>query len=289
MIMKYAVTGATGKFGQTVIKVLAENVDNADIIALARDTEKAQKLLPGIEVRPGSYDSEETLEKSLKGVDKLLLISSIPGQKVSRIQQHKNVINAAKKAGVRFIAYTSFPHADKAKSSLAVDHKNTEQAIRESGIGYSFLRNNWYLENERMQIPAAIHNKPFVYSAGDGKVGWALEREYAEAAAKVLMSNEPKTVYEFSGPQRSYDDLARTLKLLTDNNFDVMSLSDDEYRKRLIAIGYNPQAAAGIVGMQKLIREGDLSETSGDLPKVLGHPLPTFEESLEEVIDKLKK
>lgn len=287
--MKYAVTGATGKFGQTVIKVLAENVDNADIIALARDTEKAQKLLPGIEVRPGSYDSEETLEKSLKGVDKLLLISSIPGQKVSRIQQHKNVINAAKKAGVRFIAYTSFPHADKAKSSLAVDHKNTEQAIRESGIGYSFLRNNWYLENERMQIPAAIHNKPFVYSAGDGKVGWALEREYAEAAAKVLMSNEPKTVYEFSGPQRSYDDLARTLKLLTDNNFDVMSLSDDEYRKRLIAIGYNPQAAAGIVGMQKLIREGDLSETSGDLPKVLGHPLPTFEESLEEVIDKLKK
>jgi NAD(P)H dehydrogenase (quinone) len=289
MIMKYAVTGATGKFGQTVIKVLAENVDNADIIALARDTEKAEKLLPGIEVRPGSYDSEETLEKSLKGVDKLLLISSIPGQKVSRIQQHKNVINAAKKAGVRFIAYTSFPHADKAKSSLAVDHKNTEQAIRESGIGYSFLRNNWYLENERMQIPAAIHNKPFVYSAGDGKVGWALEREYAEAAAKVLMSNEPKTVYEFSGPQRSYDDLARTLKLLTDNNFDVMSLSDDEYQKRLIAIGYNPQAAAGIVGMQKLIREGDLAETSGDLPKVLGHPLPTFEESLEEVIDKLKK
>ncbi|MEE8824326.1 quinone oxidoreductase 2 [Lentilactobacillus sunkii] len=287
--MKYAVTGATGKFGQTVIKVLAENVDNADIIALARDTEKAEKLLPGIEVRPGSYDSEETLEKSLKGVDKLLLISSIPGQKVSRIQQHKNVINAAKKAGVRFIAYTSFPHADKAKSSLAVDHKNTEQAIRESGIGYSFLRNNWYLENERMQIPAAIHNKPFVYSAGDGKVGWALEREYAEAAAKVLMSNEPKTVYEFSGPQRSYDDLARTLKLLTDNNFDVMSLSDDEYQKRLIAIGYNPQAAAGIVGMQKLIREGDLAETSGDLPKVLGHPLPTFEESLEEVIDKLKK
>ncbi|WP_057824911.1 SDR family oxidoreductase [Lentilactobacillus sunkii] len=287
--MKYAVTGATGKFGQTVIKVLAENVDNADIIALARDTEKAEKLLPGIEVRPGSYDSEETLEKSLKGVDKLLLISSIPGQKVSRIQQHKNVINAAKKAGVRFIAYTSFPHADKAKSSLAIDHKNTEQAIRESGIGYSFLRNNWYLENERMQIPAAIHNKPFVYSAGDGKVGWALEREYAEAAAKVLMSNEPKTVYEFSGPQRSYDDLARTLKLLTDNNFDVMSLSDDEYRKRLIAIGYSPQTAAGIVGMQKLIREGDLAETSGDLPKVLGHPLPTFEESLEEVIDKLKK
>lgn len=169
--MKYAVTGATGKFGQTVVKVLAENVDNADIIALARNTEKAEKLLPGIEARPGSYDSEEVLEKSLQGVDKLLLISSIPGQAVSRIQQHKNVINAAKKAGVRFIAYTSFPHADKAKSPLAVDHKNTEQAIRESGIGYSFLRNNWYLENERMQIPAAINNKPFVYSAGDGRVG----------------------------------------------------------------------------------------------------------------------
>lgn len=287
--MKYAVTGATGKFGQTVVKVLAENVDNADIIALARNTEKAEKLLPGIEARPGSYDSEEVLEKSLQGVDKLLLISSIPGQAVSRIQQHKNVINAAKKAGVRFIAYTSFPHADKAKSPLAVDHKNTEQAIRESGIGYSFLRNNWYLENERMQIPAAINNKPFVYSAGDGRVGWALEREYAEAAAKVLMSTEPKTVYEFSGPQHSYDDLARTLKVLTDNEFEVMSLSDDEYRKRLVAIGYSPQESAGIVSMQKLIRDCDLAETSNDLPQALGHPLPTFEESLKEVINKLKK
>lgn len=287
--MKYAVTGATGKFGQTVIKVLAENVDNRDIIALARNIEKAQKLFPGIEARPGSYDSEEVLEKSLHGVDKLLLISSIPGQAVSRIQQHKNVINAAKSAGVRFIAYTSFPHADNAKSPLAIDHKNTEQAIRESGIGYSFLRNNWYLENERMQIPAAINNKPFVYSAGEGRVGWALEREYAEAAARVLLSDEPKTVYEFSGPQHSYDDLARTLKVLTDNDFEVMSLSDDEYRKRLVATGYSPQAAAGIVGMQKLIRNGDLSETSGDLPAALGHPLPTFEESLKEVIDKLKK
>lgn len=287
--MKYAVTGATGKFGQTVVKVLAENIDNRDIIALARDTEKAEKLLPGIEARPGSYDSEETLEKSLKGVDKLLLISSIPGQAVSRIQQHQNVINAAKKAGVRFIAYTSFPHADSAKSPLAVDHKNTEQAIRQSGIGYSFLRNNWYLENERQQIPAAVNNRPFVYSAADGKVGWALEREYAEAAAKVLLMDDPKTVYEFCGPQRSYDDLARALRVVTDNDFEIMSLSDEEYQKRLIATGHSPQAAAGIVSMQRLIRNGDLEETSNDLPEALGHPLPTLEESLKEVIDKLKK
>lgn len=103
------------------------------------------------------------------------------------------------------------------------------------------------------------------------------------------MSTEPKTVYEFSGPQHSYDDLARALKVLTDNDFEVMSLSDDEYRKRLVAIGYNPQAAAGIVSMQKLIRDGDLAETSNDLPQALGHPLPTFEESLKEVIAKLKK
>lgn len=287
--MKYAVTGATGKFGQIVIKVLAENIDNRDIIALARNLDKAEKLLPGIEARPGSYDSQEVLEKSLAGVDKLLLISSIPGQAVSRIQQHQNVINAAKKAGVRFIAYTSFPHADTAKSPLAVDHKNTEQAIRQSGIGYSFLRNNWYLENERQQIPAAANNQPFVYSAGDGKVGWALEREYAEAAARVLLSDDPKTTYEFSGPQHDYADLARALKVVTGNDFEVLSLSDDEYRKRLVATGFSPQAAAGIVGMQRLIRNGDLEETSGDLPEALGHPLPTFEESLKEVVGRLKK
>jgi len=103
------------------------------------------------------------------------------------------------------------------------------------------------------------------------------------------MTDEPKTVYEFSGPQHDYADLARALQLVTDNDFEVMSVSDDEYRKRLVATGYSPAAAASIVGMQRLIRNGDLEETSNDLPEALGHPLPTFEESLKEVIDKLKK
>ncbi|GHP13882.1 NAD(P)-dependent oxidoreductase [Lentilactobacillus fungorum] len=286
--MKYAVTGSTGKFGQAAIKVLKDTIGSGNIIALARNTDKAKRLFPELEVRPGSYDLKDQLVTSLTGVSRLLLISSIPGQTVSRVQQHQNVINAAKQAGVQFIAYTSFPRANSAASPLAADHRETEQALRQSGINYAFLRNNWYLENERLFFNDALANRPFVYSAGNGRVGWALEREYAEAAAKVLLSDDPKTVYEFSGPQHDYADLGRALQVVSGHQFDITSTSDDELRKRLIAMGMKEPAANRVVSMQQLIRSGDLDEPSGDLADVLGHSLPTFEDSIKEVLAKLQ-
>ena len=147
--MKYAITTATGKFGRVAVQHLAELVPVNDIIALARNVDKAKTLLPeGIDIRPGDYTNVTELTQSLAGVDRLLFISSQPGDVVSRGQQHLNVVEAAKAAGVGYIAYTSFPHADQATAILATDHQTTETAILESGIAHSFLRNNWYLENE---------------------------------------------------------------------------------------------------------------------------------------------
>lgn len=277
----YAVTGATGHFGQTALKTLAGLVPAANIIALARNTKKAETLVPaGVTVRPGDYDNEAELTTSLAGVDKLLFVSSQPGGPVAREQQHKNVVNAAKAAGVSYIAYTSFPHADVATSPLSADHKATEKAILDAGIHHSFLRNNWYLENELDSLKGAQAGRPFVYAGGDGQVGWALEREYAEGAATVLASDNQKDIYEFSGAPLTYKQLAAALP----GNFDVQAVSTEDFNKGLQAAGLDEGTAGVVTMIQQLILDGELAKTSTDLPEVLGHDLVPLDAALAEVL-----
>lgn len=288
--MKYAITGSTGKFGLTAVKTLLEDVAASDVVALARNEEKAKKLLPaGVEIRPGSYEDVDQLTDSLKGIDRLLFISSQPGGKIDRLDQHKNVIKAAKNAGVNFIAYTSFPHADQSAAPLAQDHKETEKIIIATGIDHAFLRNNWYVENEMSVIDAGNKGEPFVYSAADGHAGWALERFYAEAAAKVLTLDDPKDIYEFAGTSHTYADLAEAVKEATGKSFEVSSLTDAEYSQGLQDSGLDKGTADMITSFQTLIRDGNLDENTSDLPDVLGHALPSLTDSVKEVLAKKAK
>ncbi len=102
----YAITGATGKFGKRALATLAQLVPDAHIIGLARNTDKASKTVPaGVEVRKGDYTDKSSLITALTGVDKLLFVSSVPGGNMPRQEQHQNVIDAAKEAGV---SYTLF-------------------------------------------------------------------------------------------------------------------------------------------------------------------------------------
>ncbi|MFD1471957.1 NAD(P)H-binding protein [Companilactobacillus mishanensis] len=285
--MKYAITGSTGKFGRKAIEILLKEVDATDIVALARNEEKAKKLLPAeIEIRPGSYEDEAVLAKSLNDIDRLLFISSQPGGAIPRLQQHTNVINAAKSAGVKYVAYTSFADADNATAALAADHKATEKLIEASGLDYSFLRNNWYVENEMDVISAGAAGKPFVYAAGNGRAGWALERLYAEAAAKVITSDSPKNVYEFGGQMVTYADLAQAVKDATGKDFEVDSISTEQYIKNLQEAGMDQPTSEIIASMQTLIEDGNLDVPSTDLPDVLGYELPSLADSVKEALSK---
>lgn len=279
----YGVTGATGHFGRNAINELAKLVPVTSIVALARNTEKAKQIVPsGVEVRPGDYTDVDQLEKSLKGIDRLLFVSSQPGGSVDRLTQHENVVKAAQKAEVSYIAYTSFPQAEDSTAALASDHQATEKLILETGIKHSFLRNNWYLENEAASIKSAINSKPFIYAAGDGKVGWALESEYSEAAAKVLASNDTKDIYEFAGPSRTYQDLATAIK----SDFDVKSLSIEDYKDLLQKSGMDEGTISVVLAIQNLIRQGNLAEKSDDLQNVLGRELTPLDKALEIVGEK---
>lgn len=285
--MKYAISAATGNFGQIVIPELLKNIDASDVTAIVRNVDKAKKVLPaGINIEKADYTDKDALIKALKGIDKLLFISSVPGGEVSRETQHKNVVDAAKEAGVSYIAYTSFAKADDAKSALSSDHKATEKMIKDSGLKYSFLRNAWYLENEASYLKAGANGQDAVYAAGEGKIGFALEREYAVAAAKVMELDDAKNVYEFAGKPVTYAELGQAVKEVTGKDFEFKSVSDDEYRQSLIKSGFDEGLADVFVGMQDMMRDNELNVDSSDLPDVLGHKLTSLTDAIKEILNR---
>lgn len=283
--MKYAVTAATGNFGQAAVKTLSKLTDKDNIVIIARNQEKAAKLFPDFEVREGKYDDVDSMSDALSGINRVLFISSQPGGKVSRDVQHKNVVQALQNAGVDFVAYTSFPDAQNSTSALAADHKLTEQLIENAGIAHSFLRNNWYLEDEIAFLQMGANGDSASYWA-DGNAGWALEREFAEAAAKVLVADNTKNIYEFAGPMKTYQDLGAALEAATDKKLDIKQISKDDYTKLLATGGLDDAIAAMFASFQDPIQEGSLDHASSDLNDVLGHTPIDLKDAVKEILSR---
>ncbi|MGM9891588.1 NAD(P)H-binding protein [Limosilactobacillus sp.] len=281
--MKYAVTAATGNFGQVAVKELNKLVDVKDVVVVARNTDKATKLFPNNEVRHGDYEDAVSMDNALKGIDRVLFISSQPGGQVNRATAQGNVVKAMVNDGVKFVAYVSFPNAQKSTTPLAADHRVTENAIKEAGLAHAFLRDNWYLENEIGFLQSGAASRDALYWANN-KAGWALERDYAEAAAKVVTSDNPQAVYEFAGKSRSYEDLGAALKQATGNDFAVKQVSHDDYVKALEDTGLDAATAGLFASFQAPIDSGDLAEESTDLEKALGRPVTPIVEAIREIL-----
>lgn len=274
-MMKYAVTAATGRFGRVAVEQLVDLVGKDQVVAIVRDVAKGRELLPaGIEIRQGDYADQAGMTSALAGIDRLLFISSQPGGPVSRETQHLNVV-----------AYTSYPQADQAKAPLAHDHQVTEAAIKEAGLAHAFLRDNWYLENDASFLTAGKEGQAAIYWT-TGKAAWAPEALYATAAAKVLVSNQPKEVYEFGGQPISYEELGDALKEALGKEVEVAKLSREAYEAALVKSGMDEAMATMIASFEEPHEAGDLDVTSDDLATVLGHPLPTLVASIKELLAK---
>src|SRR3990167_5211708 len=175
-----AVTGATGQLGRLVVNTLLKTVNPNEIVALVRDPLKAQDLsAKGVAVRQADYDQPETLRRALVGVQRLLLISS--NEVGQRKAQHRAVIEVAKASGVQLLAYTSMLHADTSTLGLTVEHRDTEQALVESGLNYVLLRNGWYSENYTASVPSAVEHGAILGSAQEGRISSAARADYADA------------------------------------------------------------------------------------------------------------
>ena len=283
---KYLVTLANSHFGSLAIDFLLKEVPAKDIIATVRDLKKGEKFKSkGIEVRLADYSKPETLSEAFKGVDKLLFISSIPGQSVSREIQHKNVVEAAKACGVKFIVYTSIIKGDKNESLLSADHKYTEKIIKESGIKHSICRNNWYFENDELLWKLCGNEGKNLYDAlGNQKIGYALRRDYAEAAARILTHKNPKEVYELTGKPRDLKEIGEAIKKITKKDFKIIEVSKEQMAEKMKAEGY-PEVIVGTWSfMINDYLKGCLNFESNDFAEILGRELPSLEDSLKELL-----
>jgi NAD(P)H dehydrogenase (quinone) len=283
--MKMLVTGATGSLGSKVVETLLKTVPASQLAVSVRNPEKAEHLKAlGVDVRQGDFDHPASLDTAFSGVDRLLIISA-DGDTVTRIRQHGNAVDAAKRAGVKFIAYTSIANAKESKNILAETHRATEAAILQTGIPYSFLRNNWYLENEIPSIQGVLAGGPWVTSAGNGKVGWALRQDYAEAAANVLAGNgHDHTIYELSGKLLTQDELTSALGVILGKDVPVQQVDDAAYADIMKNVGLPDFLIPFLVAIQQGIRENTLDVTSNDFEKLLGRPATPIHEALSQLV-----
>ncbi|MGD7025212.1 SDR family oxidoreductase [Rossellomorea vietnamensis] len=284
--MKLLVTGATGKLGSKVVESLLKTVPADRLAVSVRNPEKAESLRSrGVDVRHGDFDHPETLDTAFAGIDRLLIISA-DGDNDTRIRQHSNAVKAAERAGVKFIAYTSIANASESENLMAPPHVATEAAIKETGIPYSFLRNNWYLENETGSIEGVLAGAPWVTSAGSGKTGWALQQDYAEAAAAILAGEgHENTVYELSGPLYTQEELVSALEDVLDRDVHVEQVTDEKYGEVMKGLGLPDFVVSIVVGIQESIRNGSLAVESKDFEKVLGRPVTPLNEGLKQIVD----
>ncbi|WP_217593389.1 SDR family oxidoreductase [Cohnella sp. GbtcB17] len=282
--MKLLVTGATGHLGSLIVKALLERVPAERIAVSVRDPQKAAALAEqGVDVRRGDFDDPASLEQAFAGVDRLLIVST-DGDTQTRIRQHANAVEAARNAGVGFIAYTSAPNAQESELFLAEVHRETENAIRATGIPYAFLRNNWYIENEAGAIQGIVAGAPLVTSAENGKVGWAARSDYAEAAAAVLAGDRhDNKVYELGGPLRSYADLASATSEALGREVPVQQVDDDAYADIMKSAGVPEFALPIVVAIQQAIRAGTLAVESNDLENLIGRPATPLTQAIKEI------
>jgi NAD(P)H dehydrogenase (quinone) len=286
--MKMLVTGATGKLGKMVVETLLKTVPAAQLAVSVRNPEKAEEFRArGVDIRQGDFDRPDTLATAFAGIDRLLIISA-DGDNKTRIRQHTDAVAAAERAGVKFIAYTSLANATVSTNFMAPPHVATEAAIIKTGIPYSFLRNNWYLENEIGSIQGALAGAPWVTSAGAGKVGWAAQQDYAEAAAAVLAgSGHENTVYELSGPLLTTDELTSVLGTIIGKEIHVQHVNDETYAETMKSLGLPDFVIPIVVGIQESIRNGSLEVESNDFEKVLGRPVTPISEALKRIINEI--
>ena len=280
---KLFVTGATGQLGRLVIDALLETVPASSIVAGVRDPAKEAAITlrdRGVELRVADYSRPETLASALVGVDRLLLIS---GSEIGkRTVQHRNVIAAAKQAGVGLIIYTSILHADTSPLFLAKEHCDTEAALAEAGVPYTLLRHGWYTEVFTWRLPLALKTDTFNGAAGEGRVSSAARADYAKAAAVVLAGGDHAgKIYELAGDV-SYT-LAELVAVVTEASgkpIAYRNMAAKDYRTAAMTAGIPEMFAMVLSDTDAGIEKGALFDDGRQLARLIGRPTTPYQTTI---------
>ncbi|XPF95998.1 SDR family oxidoreductase [Colwellia sp. RE-S-Sl-9] len=259
--MKIAVTAASGQLGAAIIKACIALISKDNVIGLARTPEKAEHL--GIEIRPGDYNNADELEQSLQMIDTLLVVSGIDAPD-KRIQQHRNVIQAAKNAGVKKIVYTSVQGAEEgtAFSPVIQSNRQTEKDIQESGLEWVIGRNGIYIEPDIEYIENYKKSGGIFNCADNGKCGYTNRAELAYAYARMLTEDRHNgQVYNLHGEAITQSQLAEYMNTAFGTDLVFKSMTVEEYRKERIS-ELGEFMGTVIAGIYEGIREGKANNLS---------------------------
>lgn len=247
---KIIVTGASGQFGRAAAEQLLELCAPEDVVCLSRTPRKLDDLAArGATVRQADFDKPESLGEAMYGGERMLLIST--ARVGTRVVQHTNAAQAAAEAGVKQIAYTSLVNCDRADNPAIVkhDHLATEEAIRATGVEYTFLRDSQYAEAIAlaMAIPALqMGFKPD--NCGDGRVGFVSREDCVAVAVGVLTQDgHGNQAYPLTGPEALT--VPEALAMVSDmagKPIDVFPVTDTEMFEYFDALGV-PRHASDIV------------------------------------------
>lgn len=285
--MTIAITAAGGHLGRLVVEdLLQRGVPAGQIRAIVRSPEKVQDFADrGVQVVRGDYADVPGLTEALRGADKWVFISS-SGSDEDRLSQHLTAIQAGQAAGVAHVVYTSIPNADTNPIPFAFVHKDTEVAIKESGLPYTFLRNNWYWENLTASLPNAIEHGAIIGAVGSGLTAFAARADYAAAAAVVATTegHEGK-VYELTGDKAyGYAEIAAEISRQTGKEIAAVNLDPEEYRKTLAGFGLPDFLSQGLADADSKIAEGALADVTADLSTLIGRPTTTVAEAITDAL-----
>lgn len=281
--MTLLVTAASGHLGRLVVDTLLQReVPASQIVVGVRTPSKVDDLAArGVRVVELDYARPETVAPALEGVDRVLLIS---GTDADRVAGHRNVIDAARAAGVERLVYTSAPRVDEIDYALGADHKATEEAIAASGLSATVLRHNWYTENYLDAVARAADTGQIVAAAGDARVASASRRDYAEAAAIALTTDDlaGRTLEVGGDVAWTYDDLAAAASEVLGRPVTYVAVSTQQLAAGLQEAGLDAGTAAFVAGIDDAIARGALSQTDGTLSRLIGRPTTPLVEGLRE-------
>ncbi|MGW5090084.1 SDR family oxidoreductase [Streptomyces sp. 067-1] len=278
--MSIVVTGATGHLGRHVVRQLLEKVPADRVTAVVRDRDKAADLADrGVRLAVADYNSPETFDGLFAAGDRVLLISGNEFDK-GRVRQHTVVIDAAKKAGVALLAYTSAPES--LRAALADDHRATEEVLVGSGVPYTLLRNGWYHENYTEQLAPVLEHGAVVQAAGEGRISSASRADYAAAAVAVLTGEgHENTAYELGGDEAwSFAEYAAELSRQTGREIAYRPVSVEAYTGILTGAGVPGPLADVFAGVDAAIAKGELVVSTGDLSRLAGRPTTPLAEAV---------
>ncbi|GGU38017.1 SDR family oxidoreductase [Nocardioides albus] len=274
--MTIAITGASGQLGRLVADQLLETVDPAEVVLLTRDPAKlADYAARGADIRAADFGEPEELTEAFAGVERVLLISTdVVG---ARVEGHRAAIDTAAKAGVRHIAYTSVPGPTPDNPAGVVpDHAATEEALRESGLAWTMLRNNLYADMQVDAIAQAATSGQLVTNIGDGGAAYVTRADCAAVAVGVLTGEGHEgQAYDVTGPQAyTAADLAELAGEQSGTPVAVVQVDDDAYTAGLVAAGLPDFIAPLLTSFGAATRLGKLA-TVTDVVERVGGRKPT--------------